>query len=174
MYNIVLAEVEKNSKNCTFIQPLQLSNKILQDLTRRSLVSWVNNKCLQSFFLLLSLRLKDTDTREEAVIVGVQGRWERGAAPWPPPPSSSSSLLHSLVSSSLTSRGGPRVCPRSWLTSKAFCWAFSTADTHARRLQHRQTHTSYNCCISVCPGMNSAVEKCVSLYLIWLRQSALW
>lgn len=105
-------------------------------------------KCRQSFFLLLSLRLKDTDTREEAVNVGLQGRCGRAAAPWPPPPSSSSSLLHSFVSSSLISSGGPRVCPRSWLTSQAFCWAFSTADTHARRLERKQTHTSYNYCIS--------------------------
>lgn len=104
-------------------------------------------KCLQSFFLPLSLRLKDTDTREEAVNVGLQGRYGRGAAPWPPPPSSSSSLLHSFVSSSLISRGDPRVCSRSWLTSQAFCWAFSTADTHARRLERKQTHASYNSCI---------------------------
>lgn len=142
-----------------------------------SLVSWVNDKYLQSFFLLLSLRLKDTDTREEAVTVGVQGRWGSGAAPWPlpPPSSSSSSFLHSLVSSSLTSRGGPRVCPRSWLTSQAFCRAFSTADTHARRLERRQTRTSYDCCISseACPDITVQLKFCY-LYLVWLRHSALW
>lgn len=104
-------------------------------------------KCLQSFFLPLSLRLKDTYTREEAVNVGLQGRYGRGAAPWPSPPSSSSSLLHSFVSSSLISRGDPRVCSRSWLTSQAFCWAFSTADTHARHLERKQTHASYSSCI---------------------------
>lgn len=117
-------------------------------MTISSLVSWVNDKCLQSFFLLLSLRLKDTDTCEEAVIVGIHGRWGRGAACWLLPASCSSSFLHSLVSSSLTSRRGPRVWPRSWLTSPAFRWAFSTADTQARRLGCRQTSTRYNYCIS--------------------------
>lgn len=95
-----------------------------------------------SFFLLLSLRLKDTDTREDTATVGRHVWWGRGATRWPLP-SSSCSFLHSLVSSSLTSWGGPSVCPSSSLISRAFWWAFSTAAAQARCLRFRHTSSTY-------------------------------
>ncbi len=84
--------------------------------------------------------LKETDTREKAVMVGTRRKWGRVVAPWPlPPPSSSSSSLFSLVSSSLTRRGDPSFIIRTSLTSFAFCWAFETADANACCLKRKQT-----------------------------------
>lgn len=95
------------------------------------------------FFRLLSLRLKDTDTREDTATVGMRVWWGRGATRGLLPASSSSSFRHSLVSSSLTSRGGPSMCPSSWPMSLAFWWAFSTAAAQARCLWSRQTSLRY-------------------------------
>lgn len=95
------------------------------------------------FFLLLSLRLKDTDTREDTATVGTHVWRGRGVTRRLLPASSSSSFLHSLVSSSLTSRGGPSMWPSSWAISLAFWWAFSTAAAHARCLEFKHTSWKY-------------------------------
>ena len=104
------------------------------------------NECVQCFFRALSRNVKVTDTRADAHATVRPWVTERVASPsllTPSSPSCSSSpssgLLHSRVSSSLTSRGGPRVCPSRWLRSLALRWAFSTASRHTLHLQDAET-----------------------------------
>lgn len=95
------------------------------------------NECCYSFFLFPSVKLKETETREKAVIEGIWGRFVKDSLLCSL--LSSSLFCDSLISSSVTSWGAPRVCPNSWLTSLAFCWAFSTALAQTHRLE-AQTH----------------------------------
>lgn len=136
-FNLILCYLrQKNRRKCTLIR------EAIKHFKLQPSGLWFSAH-FHSFFLLPPLRLKDTDTREDTPTVGTHAWWGRGATGRLLSASSSSSILHSLVSSSLTRRGSPSMCPSNWAISRAFWWALSTAAAQARFLKFRHTSSTY-------------------------------
>lgn len=123
----------------------------------------------QRYFLFFSFPFtsKVTNTFEAACIVVflilccVVSELDSLAAWW-----SSGWPSHSFVSSSLMSKGFPRV----WPTRSQTCWAlrlaFSTATRHACRLGNEHTYRSYQCEIQWIPSLKKLIiqlKKCLNL-----------